>query len=239
MIDREVPQRQKIFQSIKGITSDSISFGVKNKAVFIFFIISILVSFSNSSGNTFQQPRLVGLAGTGIWIMGWIKAIYSLLMMFGSWLIGYLGRKGKDQYSLITYSCFIIGFWLVLCGIFNSFYIVLFSFFIYEIGRGMYNPSKQSYLNNQIPLDKRATVLSFESMVSQIGMVAGLLITGIISASFTSVESNQNVIRLSWVLCGVVALGASLVPFKLRNINNNNQLSTEYSEPQVKDSFKL
>ncbi|MET3209326.1 UNVERIFIED_CONTAM: hypothetical protein ABIC26_002270 [Paenibacillus sp. PvR008] len=42
--------------------------------IWIVLIIGLFISFSNSAGNTFQQPRQIGLSEQGIWIMGIIKA---------------------------------------------------------------------------------------------------------------------------------------------------------------------
>ncbi|AZR74939.1 hypothetical protein BBF96_13595 [Anoxybacter fermentans] len=214
--------------SMKIIIKDSINYGMMNKPILIFFIIEILISFSNSAGNTFQQPRLVSLSGHGIWIFGWIKGIYSIFLMSGSWLIGYLSKKHKDHYQLIFYSCFMTGFWLILSGVFNSFASVLTVFLIYEIGRGMYNPAKQTFLNYRIPSDKRATILSFQSAVSQMGMILGLFITGIISSNFIDLSSNQLPIRISWILCGIIAIIAAPISIIIKNIETKKVIKNIY-----------
>jgi len=192
--------------SMKTTVRESTNFLKANPAILSVFIFALCVSFSSSAANAFQQPRLVGLAGTGIWVFGWIKAGYSGFMLLGSFLIGFLSRKQVADRVLLILSSLMLGIWLILAGIFNQFVPVLIFFLLYETGRGMYNPAKSIFLNKRIPSEKRATILSVESLISQIGMVLGLVITGCISARYNQEHAQQWPMQLSWIICGIVAL---------------------------------
>jgi len=206
---------KKSYISMKNIANESIHVGLKNKYIFIILLIGILIQFANSSGNSFQQARLVGLFGGEVWIMGWIKALYSIFMILGSLSIGYLKKNNISSHIIVALACFFIGFWQIMSGYFNSFLPVLLTFLIYEFGRGMYGPAYSSYLNSRIPSDKRATILSFSSLTSEIGMILGLFITGYIGKSFNNIQSNQLPIQISWIICGIFAIIASIISYNL------------------------
>jgi MFS family permease len=199
------------FKSMKAIAGDSFNYSFKNTEIIIFFIIAILISFSNSAGNSFQQPRLVGLFGDRVWIMGWIKFLYSISMMIGAWFVAYLCKKKIKHIMILFITGLIVGAFQILSGVFNTFTPVLCTFLLYEIGRGMYNPISQIYLNARIPSDKRATILSFSSSISQIGMVIGLILTGIISNLYHDNSNVQEPIRKSWIICGSIAILAAFI----------------------------
>lgn len=211
------------------IIRESVRIGLNNKAIWIIFIIGLFISFSNSAGNTFQQPRLVGLSEQGIWIMGVIKAAYSLCMTLGSYLIRKLYRKYSDIYILMI-SCAMLGIWLTFAGTLNSFYPVLVTFLIYEIGRGMYPAAKQIFLNKRISNEYRSTLLSLDSAISQLGMCIGLIVTGIISRKFVDIKSDQTPIQISWIICGGIALVpiVLLLLFKRNKKKNSQLIENEY-----------
>lgn len=191
-------------RNVVSIIRESAGISLQNKSIWIIFIIGLFISFSNSAGNTFQQPRLVGLSEQGVWIMGIIKAAYSLCMTWGSYFVRKLSKNNSDI-RVLMYACGMIGVWLILAGSLNTFYPVLMTFLIYEVGRGMYPAAKQIYLNQRISDEYRSTLLSFDSAVSQLGVCIGLIVTGIISRNFTDLTSDQTPIQISWILCGAVA----------------------------------
>lgn len=178
---------------------------MSNKQLWVIFIVGICISFSNSAPNSFQQPRFVGLSEHGLWIFGIIKTVYSLFMSLGGYLIKKLS-KYYDDTTILIFSLLMLGVWLTIAGWFNDFYPVLVSFLIYEIGRGMYPAARKIYINKRIASDYRATILSLDSAITQIGMCIGLLVTGIISKNYTDLTSSQFPIQVSWMICGIAAL---------------------------------
>ncbi|AYB43336.1 MFS transporter [Paenibacillus lautus] len=192
-------------KSVKKIIGSSINIILSNKQLWVIFIVGICISFSNSAPNSFQQPRFVGLSEHGLWIFGIIKTVYSLFMSLGGYLIKKLS-KYYDDTTILIFSLLMLGVWLTIAGWFNDFYPVLVSFLIYEIGRGMYPAARKIYINKRIASDYRATILSLDSAITQIGMCIGLLVTGIISKNYTDLTSSQFPIQVSWMICGIAAL---------------------------------
>ncbi|HBY73156.1 MAG TPA: hypothetical protein DEG44_00495, partial [Candidatus Kerfeldbacteria bacterium] len=67
-----------------------------------------------------------------------------------------------------------------------------------EIGRGLMAPLHKSYLNKHIPSAERATLLSFNSLVSKIGAGIGLITFGWLAKQYS--------ISLTWLLAGILLL---------------------------------
>ncbi|MEK5406036.1 MFS transporter [Paenibacillus sp. FSL W8-0439] len=232
MKEKNITHQKASATRITTIIGESVRIGFENKSIWIVFVIGLFISFSNSAGNTFQQPRLVGLSEQGIWIMGLIKAGYSLCMTLGSYLVRKLGARYSDVHILM-YACGMIGIWLILAGAFNTFYPVLLTFLIYEIGRGMYPVAKQIFLNKRISNEYRSTLLSLDSAISQLGMCIGLIVTGVVSRNFTNLASDQTPIQISWVLCG----GIALIPiFLLLYVHRVSRKNNSWKEKVTKQN---
>ncbi|MCY9581307.1 MULTISPECIES: MFS transporter [Paenibacillus] len=191
--------------SVKSIFQNSKNIILSEKSLWIIFLVGIFVNFSNSAANTFQQPRFVALSEQGVWVFGIIKTVYSLFMSLGSYWVKKLSGKYDDR-TVLIFSLLMLGIWLIFSGILDSFYPVLVTFMVYEIGRGMYPTASQIYINKRISGEYRATILSLESAITRIGMCVGLFVTGVISKNFVTLSDSQLPIRVSWVICGIVAI---------------------------------
>ncbi|WP_025683556.1 MFS transporter [Paenibacillus maysiensis] len=210
-----VGDEKKKLASVKSIFISSKDIVFSEKSLIIIFIVGIFVNFSNSAANTFQQPRFVALSDNGVWVFGIIKTVYSLFMSIGSLWVKKLSKSFNDRTVLIISLC-MLGVWLILSGVLDSFYPVLATFMIYEIGRGMYPTARQIYINRRITSDYRATILSLDSAITRIGMCLGLFVTGIISKNFVSLSDNQWPIKISWIICGVAAIIPILLLRKIK-----------------------
>lgn len=192
-------------QTIKSISMNSLSIVKNNKEIFIIFIVALFIALSNSAANVFQQPRFLGTSNYPIWIMGILKVVFSIAMIFGSYIAKIISKNREDYYG-VSITCFILFLFLILSSISNRFYFILPMFILYEIGRGMYPVTSQIFINKRIPNEYRATLLSLLSSFFQFGMCMGLIITGIISKSYINLESNQMPIQISWAICSIFAL---------------------------------
>jgi MFS family permease len=70
------------------------------------------------------------------------------------------------------------------------------------VTRGMFGPTKDAYLNEEIPSKERATLISFEGIAHHVGGVIGLTLSGLLA--------QQGGIPLSWAVSGIVMVGATL-----------------------------
>ena len=126
------------------------------------FIVALFIALSNSATNVFQQPRFLGTSNYPIWIMGILKVVFSIAMIFGSYIAKIINKNREDYYG-VSITCFILFLFLMLSSISNRFYFILPMFILYEVGRGMYPVTSQIFINKRIPNEYRATLLSLLS----------------------------------------------------------------------------
>lgn len=197
------------WRPIGRIARNSVLYGWKNKAVMYVIAFGAVLVFSVQAFN--MQWQLVFKESFGISTanLGWIFAGMSLFIVLGNQLsVGFtkLIKKEKDA-IILSQVITVIG--MIVASSMIGLTTVLVGFFVHELGRGMIMPLKQSYLNHRIPSDKRATILSFDSMVFKGGAALGLIFSGYLANNYS--------ISLAWLASGIVL--AISIPIFL-NIKN-------------------
>lgn len=205
----------KGLKNMSDISRDSIRYGLKHPVVLWLIAASILSLFAFMPLNMFWSPRLNNLAGGDkVWLMGWTWAGISLFMLIGSYLVTNLIKRNKHHSWILIVSTLTLSLPIIIGSYSQFFSVALFTFLIFEIGRGMHSPVKQSYLNKHIPSEQRATVLSFDSMMGKLGGAAGLVIFGWIA--------KHSSIQLTWLISGALLL--LLIPIYLKSKTNEEFL---------------
>lgn len=196
------------------ISKDSINFGIKHKVIFWLILSSVLTYFAFQPLNMFWSPRMSSLSGNQIWILGWAWAGMSVFMMIGGFLVKKMMEKERSYLSILIVTALFLAIPILAASMFDIFYAVLAGFFIYEIGRGMYTPVYKSYLNTHIPSEKRATILSFDSMMGTLGAAGGLIVMGWVASNYS--------IAYSWLAAGILLL--FLIPIYLKASQKEREL---------------
>jgi len=203
------------FSHIGQVAKDSINFGIRHKVILWLVASSLLAQLAFQPLNMYWSPRMNELAGNQIWLMGWVWAGMCLFMMLGGFLVKVLLKKEKTYSWILIATALFLSLPIFLSSISNIFSIVFISFLTYEIGRGMLTPAHKSYLNKHIIGEKRATVLSFDSMIGKLGAAIGLVVFG-------WVAKNTN-IQTAWFISGMLLL--FLIPIYLKVRHNEIELS--------------
>lgn len=84
--------------------------------------------------------------------------------------------------------------------------IALSPFLVHEIARGAFDPIKKDYLNQHLPSNSRATLLSGESMFRMFGGAIGLVLSGFVAEHCS--------IPCAWIGSGVILVLGSLLLFR-------------------------
>lgn len=168
---------EKGWSSMKRTVKDSIHYGIKHKEVFYISLTGVVFSFACMAPNMFWQIRFKDL-GVSVGNLGFIHAGTVCAIFLGT-IVSRKTKKyfSKEKYSLL-FSLALFAAGMIVASQFQVFPIVLCGFYIHEIARGVYEPLRDYYVNKKIPSNKRATILSFVSMVAMIGAFAGLVVTG-------------------------------------------------------------
>lgn len=88
----------------------------------------------------------------------------------------------KTKPRTLSFMAFLIVISFALLGVIRVWVGVL-AILLQQMARGLYRPVTTKYLNKHIPSDKRATILSFQSLVTNIAVAVTLPFMGILKDS--------------------------------------------------------
>lgn len=209
---------------IKKMSKEGITYGIKHKVILWLILANVMVLFAFQPLSMYWSPRFNSLAGNQVWLMGWVWVGISLAMMSGAFLVRHLFNKAVSYASSLIVMSLVLSVPIFFSATSEIFAVVLSSFLVYEVGRGMMGPIQSSYLNKHIESSNRATVLSFHSMMGKVGAVGGLIILGWVGKNHS--------IQYSWVIAGIILL--FLVPIFLRVAYHEKKLiSVPPKDPEL------
>ena len=185
---------------MKEIINSSIIYGVKNKIVLLLIIPGAISMFAYMAVMQYWQPYFEEIAKT--LQLGYAWVALSVGLMVGSFLVQWTSLF-KRYHVLIctTLLCAVTPLGLALS---NSLLVSLPLFLLYFVGRGVMLPTRKAYINDHIPKETRATILSFDSMISRGAAALGLIVFGLI-AKYTSLIGSWYAAS-AIILLGVPAL---------------------------------
>ncbi|MGI8479147.1 MAG: MFS transporter [Gaiellaceae bacterium] len=119
-----------------------------------------------------SQPYLLELLESdAIWVVGIVAAAIALSTIVGNQVVSIAARRcGRRTTLLLAAGALQTGAAIVL-GVASSFWVALPALLLFTAGLGVTSPVRQAYLHQLVPSEQRATVVSFDSMVSGAGGV--------------------------------------------------------------------
>ncbi|MBL7059348.1 MFS transporter [Candidatus Pacearchaeota archaeon] len=197
-----------MFSDIKQIIIESIHYGIKKRSVFYIICFNVIFMFIIQSLNMYWQIMFKNF-GLNTDKLSWIFIGIAGFTSLGSYLSKWFRSISRNEKEAIVLSQLITVIGILIASQCNMVMLILYSFLFHEIGRGMFQPLSQSYINKRIPSKQRATILSFDSMITKGGAVFGLIIGGWLAKNYS--------ISTSWFVSGIVLLIAIPIFFKMEN----------------------
>lgn len=190
-------------KKMKNIFQKSTVYVFKNKVVRFIVVLGVIQAFGVQALNMQWQPFFSEFITRNSYL-GWISTGISVCLLIGSLLAPRFLKllKSNEKLALIV-SQLLLGLGVVIAVISHSFLIALAAFFAHEVARGLFRPLKDAYLNDNIPKTERATLISFDSMARCLGVVPGLLLSGLIAKEMS--------ISASWIFSAVVLILVTLL----------------------------
>ncbi|MBU7014215.1 MAG: MFS transporter [Theionarchaea archaeon] len=189
---------------MKKIIGFSITYGVKNKVVLFLIIPGAISMFAYMAVMQYWQPYFQEIANTQQVGLAWVAL--SLGLMVGSLLVHWTSLF--KRYHVLILSTVLCAATPLVLGLSNYFVLSLPLFFLYFVGRGTMLPTRKAYINDHIPAETRATILSFDSMICRGAAALGLIIFGVIAERASIIGS--------WYVASVVILLGIPALFMLR-----------------------
>lgn len=185
---------------------------LNNRSILLLVIGTMVWGFCFNSIEVFWQPNVKGILGSDsqTWIFGLINSGYFLASLVGVGVINLVLRKRRISQSLIlVISRLCVGLLIVVLALQKSLLsfagIYLFLFMI----NGIMNIPEGTMLNSLLPDDKRSSLLSFSSLMLQLGGIIG-------SVLFSRLVKTLRISGV-WIIAGIVFGISGLLYLYIRN----------------------
>jgi MFS family permease len=120
-----------------------------------------------------MQPYLLDLYGDerAYSVAGLSAAIVAGAQIAGGLLVPHIARLFRLRTSIMFWATFLSAMVLLLIGLMPQFWLAIAGLVVWGLMFAAVTPVRQSYLNRLIPSEQRATVLSFDSLLTSGGGV--------------------------------------------------------------------
>jgi MFS family permease len=158
-----------------------------------------------------SQPYLLELLDSNaVWIAGLVAAGVALSTIAGNQVVSIASRYCGRRTTLLLAAAALQTCAAVALGVASSFWIALPAFLLVTASVGVTSPVRQAYLHQVVPTEQRATVVSFDSMVSNVGGVGGQVGLGALGEARS--------VGAAFVVGGVATAAALPLLAKLRRL---------------------
>jgi MFS family permease len=160
------------------------------------------IFFAASAPYWLEWPQYVNDSyGLGIWVVGWVYCLLTIGRLVGAEIVMRMrmDEAVRSKRLIVLIAAASVVFFAGAAAAHRPNLVVAF-FFIMNVLIGAMMPLMQSWFNEQIASDDRATLLSFNSTFATMGAATGLLSVG----AYADVAG----IPATWKVCAVIFLAA-------------------------------
>lgn len=192
-------------KALPTVLSDAISYGVKDRFTFVMMLSSAFLGFGLLAVELLWQPRAQSLMGdpSQTWVFGLLAAGYfaassmgNLLASRGSFLLGRDPLRSLTWIRGLSGATLLVLAWQSGLLGFALLYLALYAIL------GLSNSPHAAAFNQNIPKERRSTLMSFESLMLQAGGLVGSLVIGWLAQS--------SGIPTAWTVAGAVLTLSSI-----------------------------
>ena len=173
------------------------------------------------------QQRMIELSGEGVWIVGWLWVALNLAAIAGSAVLPRLLARVRRS-RVLCFAALWRGGSLAFAALAATLVPALAGWLLQEVSFGLTEPVLQAWMNEHVPADRRATVLSIRSMVGTLGGGAGLIAIGFVA--------RDHGIPAAWLVSAVLFLAAApayLLLERLAVVAPASPLGTREAPPEI------
>lgn len=197
---RRVPWRQ-IPAEAASIGRAGVHFGWSNPSLRLLMLASAAQMGVFAWAWYAWQPYFLELLGRdAVWVAGVVAALLSVSMMLGNGLVEIVTRWCGRRSTLFLWSASVFSIALIGVGLVDSFWPAVLLLCLGGVALGVQSPVRQAFFHRVVPSEQRATVISFDSMVTGGASVAGQTGLGYVAQRQGFSEG--------YVVCGAITLTA-------------------------------
>jgi MFS family permease len=167
------PSNKRLLAQIKELGSAAWKYALANRPVRWTLLAAPFYMGTGIYGFYAAQPYLLQLYGDkrAIGIAGIAATVISATQIAGGLAVPFIRKRFRRRTHILIASAALTVVTLALIGLIQNFYVVVGLLILWAFASAASTPVRQAYLNSLIPSEQRATVLSFDSMVSSSGGV--------------------------------------------------------------------
>lgn len=129
-----------------------------------------------------SQPYFLELLERdAVWVVGLVTAGVSLATIIGNQIVATVAKGCGRRSTMLIGSSAVATIAGMSIGLTSSFTVAVVGLLVVAVAMGVTSPVRQAYLHAVAPSDHRATVVSFDAMVSSVGGVGGQIGLGAVS----------------------------------------------------------
>lgn len=202
---------------MKNLARDSLTYGWGERPIRFLMLISIIQYSFMAWGFYAWPPYLLELLGQdAVWVAGVVSALIALSTMAGNALVEWFSRYCGKRTTLLLWAAIIQTVAIIGLSFAGSFWVAVALLLLMMATTGVSGPVQQAYIHQIIPSEQRATIVSFNSMMSSGGSALGQSGLGRLAQTRS--------IAAGYMTGGVITLLALPILFSLRRLNHDADL---------------
>ncbi|WP_312810900.1 MFS transporter [Sedimentibacter sp.] len=185
----------------------SSNLAANNKNVICIFISVFSTGFLFSSLETYWQPHFISLMpdNSAMFLLGVMAFMYFAAAMTGNIIYGRIFSKHNTKKMYLLLRSILVTV-LIITALQTNMVLFMFFYTLIYLFLGMSNVPEGVILNGEIPNEHRASILSLNSLVLQMGVLFG--------SFFNSIMINHSSIPGLWFVASVVIVTTILIIYK-------------------------
>jgi len=188
-----------------------VEFGWRQRSLRLLMLASAVQSGFMMWGFYASQPYLLELLDSdAVWIAGFVAAGVALATIAGNQIVRFASRYCGRRTTLLLAAGAVETCAAVGMGLTSSFWVAFPALLLVMGSTGVTGPVHSAYLHQVVPSEQRATVVSFDSMLSSVGGVGGQIGLGVLGEARS--------IASAFVVGGLATAGALPLLARLRRL---------------------
>ncbi len=171
------PQAMNLAQlpaEMQKIARMSLKYGWQKRPIRLLIMAAFIQSIVMAWGFYAWQPYFLELLGQNLtWVAGVVAALISIATIIGNVIVERLTQYCGKRTTLLLWAAGIQTVAIVGVGLVDSFWTAVPLYLISMGAMGVWGPVRQAYMHQVTPSEQRATVISFDSLLSSTGSVLG------------------------------------------------------------------
>ena len=163
-----------VFGEMGKVVRAGMKYGWHQRATRLLMLQSFLVNGFFAWAWYAWPPYFLELYGkNAVWLAGVIAALFSVAGVAGNFIAEHTAKAGRGRTTILIAASALFTVAMAGTGAIRSFWITVPIFLVGAVAFGVIEPVRQTYLHRSIPSSERATLVSMDELMGNLGGVGG------------------------------------------------------------------